>query len=70
VAKSMKHPLSGFVYALADDGRVEVRDPNSERFGIFDATGRWYAGDIREADPQILGWVGRHPQGRAADQGA
>jgi hypothetical protein len=68
MTKSMKHPLTGFVYALTADGRVEVRDPNSGRVGVFDASGRWFSGEIREADPQILGWVGRHPQGRAADR--
>jgi hypothetical protein len=62
--KSMKHPVTGFVYALTDDGRVQVSDPASDRFGIFDSTGRWFSGEIRDADPQILGWVGRLPAAR------
>jgi hypothetical protein len=60
--KSMKHPLSGFVYALTEDGRVQVSDPDSDRIGIFDSTGHWFSGEIKDADPQILGWVGRLPQ--------
>jgi hypothetical protein len=60
--KSMKHPLSGFVYALTEDGRVQVSDPDSDRVGIFDSTGNWFSGEIKDADPQILGWVGRLPQ--------
>ncbi len=69
--KSMKHPLTGFVYSLTDDGLVEVSDPASDRRGVFDSTGRWFSGEIREADPQILGWVGRLPGGRAVhDRGA
>jgi len=62
--KSMKHPVTGYVYSLTDDGRVQVSDPASDRFGIFDSTGRWFSGDIRDADPQILGWVGRLPAAR------
>jgi len=67
MAKSMKHPLSGFIYALTDDGRVEVSDPDTGRVGIFDSTGRWYSGEIEDADPQILGWVGRLPEARSSD---
>ena len=62
--KSMKHPISGFIYALTEDGKVRVSDPASDRFGIFDSTGRWFSGEIRDADPQILGWVGRLPVAR------
>jgi hypothetical protein len=69
VAKSMKHPLTGFVYSLTPEGRVEVRDLDTDRYGIFDATGRWFDGEIRDADPQILGWVGRHPAGRTTQPG-
>lgn len=69
MSKSMRHPLTGFVYALTAEGRVEVRDPESDRYGIFDATGRWFAGEIRDADPQILGWVGRHPTARTTPPG-
>jgi hypothetical protein len=59
--KSMKHPLSGFIYELTPEGLVQVSDPASGRSGVFDSTGHWYSGEIREADPQILGWVGRLP---------
>ena len=73
--KSMKHPVTGFLYSLTADGRVQVSDPASDRVGIFDSTGRWFSGEIRDADPQILGWVGRLPAARdlradGADAGA
>lgn len=66
MVKSMKHPLSGFIYSLTEDGLVEVSDPVSGRVGVFDSTGRWISGEIRDADPQILGWVGRLPGAQRA----
>ena len=53
--KSMKHPISGFTYELDDEGLVQVSDPETGQIGVFDSTGRWFSGEIREADPQILG---------------
>ena len=43
---------------------MQVSDPASDRIGVFDSTGRWFSGEIRDADPQILGWVGRLPAAR------
>jgi hypothetical protein len=62
--KSMKHPLSGFTYELTEEGLVQVSDPKTGHIGVFDSTGRWFSGEIKDADPQILGWVGRLPAAR------
>jgi hypothetical protein len=42
-----------------------VSDPATGLYGVFDSTGRWYEGEIRDADMQALGWVGRSPEARA-----
>jgi hypothetical protein len=70
MGKSMKHPLSGFVYELTPEGLVQVSDPDTGRIGVFDSTGRWFSGEIHDADPQILGWVGRLPAARRARKDA
>ena len=30
---------------------------DGERWGRFQADGRWIEGDLRECDPQLCGWV-------------
>jgi NAD(P)-dependent dehydrogenase (short-subunit alcohol dehydrogenase family) len=52
----LRHPLSGALYRLRDDGLVEVAQ--GEATGVFHADGRWHAGALREADPHFLRWVG------------
>ena len=52
----LRHPLSGAIYALQDDGLVRVEDGG--KTGLFHADGRWKSGEIRHADPQLIGWVG------------
>jgi hypothetical protein len=51
----LRHPLSGAVYTLRDDGLVDV-DNNGLR-GTFDVQGRHVAGDLRVADPHLLLWL-------------
>jgi phenylpropionate dioxygenase-like ring-hydroxylating dioxygenase large terminal subunit len=52
-----KHPLSGLVYELGDDGLVHVhgRDGGVSRFR---ADGAWVEGEITHADPNMCNWVG------------
>lgn len=52
----LRHPLSGAIYALQDDGLVRVEEHGET--GLFHADGRWKSGAIRNADPQMIGWVG------------
>jgi hypothetical protein len=52
---ALKHPLSGAIYTLRDDGLVDV-DNNGMR-GTFDCNGRHHSGDLRYADPHMLVWL-------------
>jgi len=52
----LRHPLTGHVYASRDDGDVDVSD-ESGRSGRFRVDGSWIKGEIREADPHLLGFV-------------
>ena len=51
-----KHPLSGSIYEDLGDGRVRVT--KREATGVFDSWGRWIEGDVTQADPHMLQWVG------------
>lgn len=59
MAKEFVHPVSKYVYTLTEDGLVEVRDPETGLFGLFDENARWISGELRYADAQATGWVGR-----------
>jgi hypothetical protein len=59
MAKTVTHPLTGQVYTLTEDGLVEVYDPTTGQRGLFDARANWQSGEIRYADLQVAGWVGR-----------
>ncbi len=63
-AKQVTHPLTGHVYRLTEDGLVEVTDPKTGAWGIFDFQARWQSGELRHADLQMAGWVGRLAQRR------
>jgi hypothetical protein len=52
---ALKHPLTGAVYTLRDDGLVDV-DNNGLR-GVFYFDGRHHSGDLRYADPHMLLWL-------------
>jgi hypothetical protein len=58
-AKEVVHPLTKQVYRLTPEGLVEVYDPATGRRGLFDEHGRWQSGELRHADMQVAGWVGR-----------
>ncbi|HEX7034639.1 MAG TPA: hypothetical protein VF210_02635 [Pseudomonadales bacterium] len=61
----MKHPLTGAIYTLRDDGLVEV-DNNGKR-GVFHYDGRYCSGELRQADPHFLLWLAgpQLPEGAA-----
>ncbi|WP_055716137.1 hypothetical protein [Streptomyces torulosus] len=66
MAKQVIHPLTGHVYRLTEDGLVEVTDPRTGARGVFDFQARWQSGELRHADLQMAGWVGRLARRRGA----
>ena len=61
--------LTRAVYEWAPDDRgpVMVTVPDG-REGRFDRDGRWIAGDVRSADPELCRWIvsgGKSPGGAA-----
>jgi len=52
----LRHPATGALYTLREDGEVEVE--HEGRRGVFTPAGAWRSGELREADPHLLGWVG------------
>lgn len=52
----LKHPVSGAFYTLMPDGNVKVEDSEG-RTGIFGHGARYLRGEIREADPHLVGWI-------------
>ena len=53
--RTIKHPLSGALYDLTDDGAIEVTK-NGKR-GLFDDQGIWLEGEIRQADAHLCLWI-------------
>jgi NAD(P)-dependent dehydrogenase (short-subunit alcohol dehydrogenase family) len=53
----LRHPQTGAIYETVADGLVRVTD-EAGRSGLFHSDGRWNAGELRQADPHFLGWVG------------
>jgi len=60
----LRHPMSGALYTLRDDGLVDVE--NNGLTGTFHFDGRFEAGELRQADPHMLMWIAG-PQLPAAD---
>jgi hypothetical protein len=52
-------PRTKYVYTVAEGGLVEVFDPESGLTGWFAETGEWKSGELRYANRQMLGWMGR-----------
>jgi len=51
----LRHPLSGAVYEITDEGTIRVTtDVNS---GLFDREGVWLSGELRSCDPQMCNWL-------------
>lgn len=53
----LRHALSGAIYADCGDGTVLVTDPEGSE-GLFKADGSWLEGELRQADPELLVFVG------------
>ena len=51
----IRHPLSGYVYDLGEDGLIVVEKNGAT--GRFDREGNWVSGDIRTADPELCRWI-------------
>jgi hypothetical protein len=54
--RQIRHPLSGAIYELTDDGGIFVTKDSSA--GHFTTDGRWLRGDLRVADPELCRWIG------------
>jgi hypothetical protein len=54
--RKRKHPLSGALYDVGEDGCVYVDHKGVT--GVFDCEGRWLSGALREADPHLCLWLG------------
>ena len=52
----LKHPLTGGIYQNQEDGRIRVEEDG--KVGVFNLDGSWHAGELRNADPHMIGWVG------------
>lgn len=50
-----KHPMSGAIYEVRDDGKVEVRLQG--KVGIFTPDGDYVSGEVHHADPHLCGWL-------------
>lgn len=53
--RTIKHPMSGALYDLTDDGTIEVSKNGAT--GRFTAHGVWLDGDIKQADPHLCLWI-------------
>ena len=52
----LRHPRTHAIYTTRDDGTVEVEDRDGCR-GVFQHDGTWVKGELRDADPQLLGFI-------------
>lgn len=52
----LRHAVSGAIYDLEPEGLVRVETPDGV-IGWFNADASWHHGDLKEADPHVIGWV-------------
>ena len=70
--RAIKHPLSGAIYDLQNDGTIRVEKDG--KAGIFRADGTYVSGAIFFADPHLCVWIGgrelpsRHRQAAEASK--
>lgn len=55
----MRHAFSKALYEVDAQGNVVVIDGNLR--GVFDGSGRWLSGELRQADPQLCVWITNNP---------
>ena len=53
--RTIKHPMSGALYDLTEDGTIEVSKNGAT--GRVTAHGGWLDGDIKQADPHLCLWI-------------
>jgi hypothetical protein len=56
----MKHPLTGAIYELCDDGVQVTRADGSG--GVFDSAGHWLSGEKFAVDKHMCEWIGDGPR--------
>ncbi len=54
--RTIRHPLSGALYDLQQDGTIRVEKDG--KVGIFRRDGTHVSGDLYHADPHLCGWIG------------
>ena len=61
--REIRHPISGNLYGLTEDGRVQVC--KGEDVGYFADDGRYLGGTVLNADPHLCCWLasGRRSEG-------
>ena len=52
----LRHPITGAIYTTRDDGSVDVESKEGVT-GTFQPDGKWLKGELREADPHLLGFI-------------
>jgi hypothetical protein len=50
------HPFTKALYEQTGDGRIRVT--LGDRSGVFERSGKWVEGGLRECDAQLCNWVG------------
>jgi hypothetical protein len=64
--RQIRHPLSGALYELDGDAILVSTETGT---GRFTTDGRWMAGEIRSADPELCRWIGSGTYRAAAPSG-
>jgi phenylpropionate dioxygenase-like ring-hydroxylating dioxygenase large terminal subunit len=52
------HPLTGTMYEDLGDGKVKVQKEGSNSYGVFTWKGEWVEGEVTQADPLMLLYIG------------
>ena len=55
MAITADHPLTGARYEAEGPNAVRVTD--GSKSGLFDRTGGWIEGELRQCDPQMCIWL-------------
>jgi hypothetical protein len=53
--RQRRHPLSGAIYDVRDDGNLDVSQ--NGRVGVFTPDGDYVSGDVHHADPHLCLWL-------------